>query len=104
MLDRFIDGTVSRLSPEAPVPILEKAHDSIMPGGAANVAINLAGLGCDVRLLSVTGGDTAGLQLAQILGSNLAIDFHQWHVSYGGASFGGVQYRVDDHRHGLWHG
>lgn len=77
MLDRFIDGTVSRLSPEAPVPILEKAHDSIMPGGAANVAINLARLGCDVRLLSVTGGDTAGLQLAQILGSNLAIDFHQ---------------------------
>ncbi len=77
MLDRFVDGTVSRLSPEAPVPILEKALDSIMPGGAANVAINLARLGCDVRLLSVTGGDAAGRQLAQILGSNLAIDFHQ---------------------------
>ena len=77
MLDRFVDGTVSRLSPEAPVPILEKAMDSIMPGGAANVAINLARLGCDVRLLSVTGGDAAGLQLGQLLGSNLAIDFHQ---------------------------
>ncbi|MEK9962423.1 MAG: PfkB family carbohydrate kinase, partial [Rhodobiaceae bacterium] len=77
MLDRFVDGTVSRLSPEAPVPILEKTEDSVMPGGAANVAINLAGLGCDVRLLSVTGGDAAGLQLAQILGSNLAIDFLQ---------------------------
>jgi D-beta-D-heptose 7-phosphate kinase/D-beta-D-heptose 1-phosphate adenosyltransferase len=77
MLDRFVDGTVSRLSPEAPVPILEKAEDSVMPGGAANVAINLAGLGCEVRLLSVTGGDAAGLQLGQILGSNLAIDFHQ---------------------------
>ena len=77
MLDRFVDGTVSRLSPEAPVPILEKAMDSIMPGGAANVAINLAMLGCDVRLLSVTGGDAAGLQLGQLLGSNLAIDFHQ---------------------------
>jgi len=59
------------------VPVLERTTDSIMPGGAANVAINLAGLGCDVRLLSVTGGDAAGLQLGQILGSNLAIDFHQ---------------------------
>ena len=77
MLDRFVDGTVSRLSPEAPVPILEKALDSVMPGGAANVAINLARLGCEVRLLSVTGGDAAGLQLAQMLGSNLSIDFHQ---------------------------
>jgi len=77
MLDRFIDGTVNRLSPEAPVPILEKTEDSVMPGGAANVAINLAGLGCDVRLLSVTGSDAAGLQLGQILGANLAIDFHQ---------------------------
>jgi len=77
MLDRFVDGTVNRLSPEAPVPILEKTKDSIMPGGAANVAINLARLGCDVRLLSVTGNDAAGLQLAQLLGSDMAIDFHQ---------------------------
>lgn len=77
MLDRFVDGTVRRLSPEAPVPILEKAQDSVMPGGAANVAINLAGLGCDVTLLSVTGSDAPGRQLAQILGANLAIDFHQ---------------------------
>ena len=77
MLDRFVDGTVNRLSPEAPVPILEKTQDSVMPGGAANVAINLAGLGCDVTLLSVTGNDAAGRQLAQILGANLAIDFHR---------------------------
>ncbi|MEC8643474.1 MAG: bifunctional heptose 7-phosphate kinase/heptose 1-phosphate adenyltransferase [Pseudomonadota bacterium] len=77
MLDRFVDGRVNRLSPEAPVPILDKTQDSVMPGGAANVAINLAGLGCDVRLLSVTGNDAAGRKLAQILGANLAIDFHQ---------------------------
>ena len=75
MLDRFVDGTISRLSPEAPVPILGKTEDSAMPGGAANVAINLAGLGCDVRLVSVTGDDEAGLTLSNILGSNLAIDF-----------------------------
>ena len=58
MLDRFIDGSVSRLSPEAPVPVLEKSRETEMPGGAANVATNLASLGCDVRLVAVTGADT----------------------------------------------
>ena len=77
MLDRFIDGKVNRLSPEAPVPVLELARESIMPGGAANVACNLAGLGCDVRLLSVSGNDPAGRTLAQLLGTNLSVDFHQ---------------------------
>ena len=77
MLDRFVDGKVSRLSPEAPVPVLEMARDSVMPGGAANVACNLAALGCDVRLLSVSGDDAAGRSLAQLLGTNLSIDFHQ---------------------------
>ena len=77
MLDRFVDGKVSRLSPEAPVPVLEMARESVMPGGAANVACNLAALGCDVRLLSVSGNDAAGRSLAQLLGTNLSIDFHQ---------------------------
>ena len=43
MLDRFVDGTVNRLSPEAPVPVLEFTHETVMPGGAANVARNLPG-------------------------------------------------------------
>ncbi|MEC7495498.1 MAG: D-glycero-beta-D-manno-heptose-7-phosphate kinase [Pseudomonadota bacterium] len=77
MLDRFVDGKVNRLSPEAPVPVLELAQESVMPGGAANVACNLAGLGCDVRLLSVSGNDPAGRKLAQLLGTNLSVDFHQ---------------------------
>ncbi len=77
MLDRFVDGKVKRLSPEAPVPVLELAQESVMPGGAANVACNLAGLGCDVRLLSVSGNDPAGRKLAQLLGTNLSVDFHQ---------------------------
>ena len=77
MLDRFVDGKVNRLSPEAPVPVLELARESVMPGGAANVACNLAALGCDVRLLSVSGNDPAGRTLAQLLGTNLSIDFHQ---------------------------
>lgn len=77
MLDRFVDGVVNRLSPEAPVPVLGKAQERAMPGGAANVALNLAALGCEVRLLSITGGDASGRELAQTLGSNMAVDFHQ---------------------------
>lgn len=77
MLDRFIDGSVSRISPEAPVPILEKSRETEMPGGAANVACNLASLGCDVRLVAVTGADPQGHRIASLLGANMAIDFHQ---------------------------
>ena len=46
MLDRFVDGAVTRISPEAPVPILSQSRVRQMPGGAANVACNLAQLGC----------------------------------------------------------
>ena len=77
MLDRFIDGSVSRISPEAPVPILEKSRENEMPGGAANVACNLASLGCDVRLVAITGNDPQGRKIASLLGANMAIDFHQ---------------------------
>ena len=77
MLDRFIDGSVSRISPEAPVPVLEKSRETEMPGGSANVATNLASLGCDVRLVAVTGADTQGRRIAGLLGANMAIDFHQ---------------------------
>lgn len=77
MLDRFIDGSVSRISPEAPVPVLEKSRETEVPGGAANVASNLASLGCEVRLVSVTGDDPQGRAVASLLGANMAIDFHQ---------------------------
>ena len=77
MLDRFIDGSISRISPEAPVPVLEKSRETQMPGGAANVAGNLASLGCNVRLVSVTGDDAQGRSVAALLGANMAIDFHQ---------------------------
>ena len=77
MLDRFIDGSVSRISPEAPVPVLEKSNETQMPGGAANVACNLASLGCEVRLVSLTGDDPQGRAIAALLGANMAIDFHQ---------------------------
>jgi D-glycero-beta-D-manno-heptose-7-phosphate kinase len=67
MLDQFIWGRVSRISPEAPVPVVEFDRESFMPGGAANVARNLSALGAQVELFGVTGRDTASRQLALLL-------------------------------------
>jgi D-glycero-beta-D-manno-heptose-7-phosphate kinase len=67
MLDHFLFGRVQRLSPEAPVPIVEYDHDDYRPGGAANVAMNLAALGASVSLIGVVGEDEAAGQLRQRL-------------------------------------
>ena len=63
MLDRFIDGFVTRISPEAPVPILSQSKVRQMAGGAANVACNLAQLGLPVHLIGVCGNDTIATDL-----------------------------------------
>ena len=57
MLDRYILGEVDRISPEAPVPVLRHAQRYERPGGAANVAMNLAGLGCEAVLAGFWGDD-----------------------------------------------
>ena len=57
MLDKYVWGEVERISPEAPVPVLRTARQSQHPGGAANVAMNLAGLGAYVTLIGFAGGD-----------------------------------------------
>jgi D-beta-D-heptose 7-phosphate kinase/D-beta-D-heptose 1-phosphate adenosyltransferase len=57
MLDKYIWGDVGRISPEAPVPVVRATHQSEQPGGAANVAMNLAKLGASVSLVGFTGGD-----------------------------------------------
>ena len=57
MLDRFVYGDVSRISPEAPVPVLSYKNELINPGGAANVALNLVRMGVGVDLIGVTGND-----------------------------------------------
>ena len=75
MLDRFIDGHVSRISPEAPVPILEKSATKQMPGGSANVACNLAFLGAKTTLIGAIGDDEAGQILIDELGKNPSIEF-----------------------------
>ena len=55
ILDAYIFGTVDRISQEAPVPIVSIAEKNFKPGGAANVALNLSGLGANVRLIGLTG-------------------------------------------------
>lgn len=70
MLDRFLWGRVSRISPEAPVPVVEYDHESCMPGGAANAARNLTVLGAGTTLFSVIGRDDPGRQLKQLLMDN----------------------------------
>jgi len=67
MLDQFIWGSVSRISPEAPVPVLDFARESFMPGGAANVARNLVALETPAELFGVIGTDDAGDKLQKLL-------------------------------------
>jgi D-glycero-beta-D-manno-heptose-7-phosphate kinase len=63
MLDRFLIGRVSRISPEAPVPVVVFDHEEFRLGGAANVANNLRALGAAVDLIGVIGDDESGVQL-----------------------------------------
>ena len=67
MLDRYIVGEVERISPEAPVPVLRHAQRYERPGGAANVAMNLAGLGCQTFLCGFWGADGEQAELAKLL-------------------------------------
>jgi len=66
MLDRYWFGDVSRISPEAPVPVVRVERAEERPGGAANVARNCAALGASTGLLSVVGTDEAGDALARL--------------------------------------
>ena len=70
MLDHFVRGSVGRISPEAPVPVLDFESESFMPGGAANVARNLTALQVPTELLGAKGADTAGQQLERLLGEH----------------------------------
>ena len=67
MLDRYWYGDASRISPEAPVPVLLFREEEYRLGGAANVAANCAALGARTRLLSVVGRDEAGQRLEKLL-------------------------------------
>ena len=67
MLDRYWTGTVDRISPEAPVPVVNVQHVEERAGGAGNVAANIASLGAGSQLLSFVGDDDAGRRVNSIL-------------------------------------
>jgi D-beta-D-heptose 7-phosphate kinase/D-beta-D-heptose 1-phosphate adenosyltransferase len=60
MLDRYVEGTVERMSPEAPIPVVRVGTERTMPGGAGNVARNIAALGAHATLVGLIGDDGAG--------------------------------------------
>ncbi|MBM3492566.1 MAG: D-glycero-beta-D-manno-heptose 1-phosphate adenylyltransferase [Alphaproteobacteria bacterium] len=66
MLDRYVHGTVDRISPEAPIPVLKVASGSAVLGGVGNVARNIAALGGRARLLAPIGDDAEGLEIARL--------------------------------------
>ena len=77
MLDRYLFGSTGRISPEAPVPVVHLHETDDRPGGAANVAVNLASLGVTTRLVGVVGEDDAADSLKAILKiRNIKCDFH----------------------------
>jgi len=67
MLDRCYWGLVDRISPEAPVPVVSVEEENVRPGGASNVAWNLASLGCRAPLISVLGEDQRGDELTMLI-------------------------------------
>jgi D-glycero-beta-D-manno-heptose-7-phosphate kinase len=67
MLDQFIWGSVARISPEAPVPVVDFERESFMPGGAANAARNLTALRANTELFGTVGHDDAARRLKQLL-------------------------------------
>ena len=67
LVDKYVFGSVNRISPEAPVPVLLHSHRITVPGGAANVAANAAALGCKVNLIGVVGADRAADMLCEVM-------------------------------------
>src|SRR5580704_7705445 len=74
MLDRFIYGSVERISPEAPIPVLNVQRSLDVPGGAANVARNIAALGGRAALLGVIGQDPEAQDLRTQLAASPTIE------------------------------
>ena len=76
ILDAYIFGTVDRISQEAPVPIVSIAERNFKPGGAANVALNLSGLGANVQLIGLTGSGINCDELQKCFEKNNNINLH----------------------------
>lgn len=74
MLDRYVYGEVSRISPEAPIPVFKVVRDSAMLGGAGNVVRNVTALGATVSFVAVVGGDQAGQDLTAMVGAESGVE------------------------------
>jgi len=79
MLDRYVHGQAHRISPEAPIPILNYSHSRYNPGGAANVAANLSALGARVSLFGRIGTDQAASDLQTALSQFQTVSTHWLH-------------------------
>jgi D-beta-D-heptose 7-phosphate kinase/D-beta-D-heptose 1-phosphate adenosyltransferase len=82
MLDRYVYGEVTRVSPEAPVPILTVTREVAMPGGAGNVVRNLIALEAAAAFVSVVGDDQAGSDLTGLIGGQQGVE--PWLLVQGG--------------------
>ena len=76
MLDRYIYGSVERISPEAPVPVLRITRETAMLGGAGNVVRNLTALGAEACFVSVVGRDPAGREVTRLLADESLVETH----------------------------
>jgi len=76
MLDRFVSGSVERISPEAPIPVLRVIDEAAMLGGAGNVVNNIASMGAKAEFVSVTGNDGAGGEVRDMLAATSRVGNH----------------------------
>ncbi len=74
MLDQFVYGTVDRISPEAPIPVLRILRETAMLGGAGNVVRNLVALGAGPCFVAVVGDDVAGREVSRLVGDQDGVD------------------------------
>ena len=74
MVDRYVYGDVTRVSPEAPVPVLKRTRELVMLGASGNVARNVAALGGEVSLVGLIGGDAEGNEAQRLVGEEAGVE------------------------------
>jgi D-beta-D-heptose 7-phosphate kinase/D-beta-D-heptose 1-phosphate adenosyltransferase len=74
MVDRFVYGDVTRLSPEAPIPVLARSHELVMLGAAGNVARNVVALGGEAALVGLVGGDAEAGEALRLVGEEAGVE------------------------------
>jgi D-beta-D-heptose 7-phosphate kinase/D-beta-D-heptose 1-phosphate adenosyltransferase len=82
MLDRYVYGEVTRVSPEAPIPVIAVEREVAMPGGAGNVVRNITALGASAAFVTVVGDDAAGSDLTALIGGQPKVE--PWLLVQGG--------------------